>query len=244
MAFDISGETLSDLANGKLKLWTFTFSKAMDVQDTRKSWNNFLRNLRRAYPALCGLRVFELHEGCPVRDPDGCSHGLHVHVVTPQWWDVNRIRFFINNMRGNEWGRIHVKRVPGRTAYKYLMKYLKKRRPPCLKGWRLWASFGKWTKTRCCDLILDSFKARAWKYCNQKAGFKDLEWRERCIVARNFINWCYQMCHGVVWCGEIGGSVRIDWRGTQQEMDLEIDPKAHLAHIAGFQLLTTEFLNE
>jgi hypothetical protein len=86
---------------------------------------------------LQGLRVFELHE----------EHGLHVHVMTNQFVDVNVARQLA--MQAG-WGRVHVVRMASDHAG-YLAKYLSNDRPECLQQWRLWAGFGKrweWTKVK------------------------------------------------------------------------------------------------
>ena len=63
-------------------MWTFTFAAVLDVKATRKKWNHLLTLLKRRWPKLVGLRVFELHK----------NHGLHVHLVTNRWIDVNVAR--------------------------------------------------------------------------------------------------------------------------------------------------------
>lgn len=122
------------LGKQSLYMWTFTFKEALDVKDTRKRWNHLLTLLKAEFANLCGLRVFEVHE----------FHGLHVHLVTNRFLDVNKARLLAEQAG---WGRIHVKRIPIEHAG-YLAKYLSKERPPCLKRWRLWAGFGNWDWTR------------------------------------------------------------------------------------------------
>ena len=70
------------LGKEKLFMWTFTFATVLDVKATRKKWNYLLTLLKRRWPKLAGLRVFELHK----------NHGLHVHLVTNRWIDVNVAR--------------------------------------------------------------------------------------------------------------------------------------------------------
>jgi hypothetical protein len=82
------------LGKQQLFLWTFTFRELLGVKDTRKRWNHLLTLLLRTWPTLQGLRVFELHE----------SHGLHVHLITNQFIDVNRARDLATRAG---WGRIH-----------------------------------------------------------------------------------------------------------------------------------------
>src|SRR5438874_8375514 len=76
-AFLFASQTLG---KQRLYLWTFTFGELLAVKETRKRWNHLLTLLLREWPNLQGLRVFELHE----------EHGLHVHLVTNQFIDVNR----------------------------------------------------------------------------------------------------------------------------------------------------------
>src|SRR6266550_4518310 len=78
-AFLFASQTLG---KQRLYLWTFTFKELLAVKETRKRWNHLLTLLLRQWPNLQGLRVFELHQ----------EHGLHVHLVTNQFIDVNRAR--------------------------------------------------------------------------------------------------------------------------------------------------------
>jgi|GEM_PF-2153283 len=150
-AFLFASQTLG---KQQLFLWTFTFRELLGVKDTRKRWNHLLTLLLRAWPTLQGLRVFELHE----------SHGLHVHLVTNQFIDVNQARELA--IRAG-WGRIHVTRMPSEHAG-YLAKYLSKERPECLHRWRLWAGFGEgweWTKVK--DVIRETMFSRIYQACKE-----------------------------------------------------------------------------
>jgi hypothetical protein len=142
------------LGQQQLFLWTFTFKDVLAVKDTRKRWNHLLTLLLRTWPMLQGLRVFELHE----------EHGLHVHLLTNQFIDVNRARELAEQAG---WGRIHVKRLPSEHAG-YLAKYLSKERPECLKRWRLWAGFGagwEWTKVK--DVIRETLFSTIYRACKE-----------------------------------------------------------------------------
>src|SRR6266576_7221801 len=81
-AFLFASQTLG---KQQLYLWTFTFKELLAVKETRKRWNHLLTLLLRTWPQLQGLRVFELHE----------EHGLHVHLLTNQFIDVNRSLVFL-----------------------------------------------------------------------------------------------------------------------------------------------------
>src|SRR5258705_12523932 len=138
-------------------------------------WNYLLTLLLRTWPELQGLRVFELHQ----------EHGLHVHVVTNQFIDVNRARELA--MKAG-WGRIHVAQMPSEHVG-YLAKYLSKRRPECLYKWRLWAGFGKgwqWTKVK--DVIRESLFSLVYQACKQWKGWAGRgQFLERMDVVRSIL---------------------------------------------------------
>lgn len=125
-------------------LWTFTFKDALPPKVASKIWYLFMKRLCRAYPDLGGVRVFELHPGWR-QDGEERSHGIHVHMITSMFLDVNNIRELLNV----EIGRIHVVEAkdlsdPGRLAG-YLAKYVSKsfdERDGCMKRMRLWGVFG------------------------------------------------------------------------------------------------------
>ncbi len=108
-AFLFASQTLG---KQRLYLWSFTFKELLAVKGTRKRWNHLLTLLLREWPSLQGLRVFELHQ----------EHGLHVHLVTNQFIDVNRARELATQAG---WGRIHVTPMPSEHSG-YLAKYLSK----------------------------------------------------------------------------------------------------------------------
>ncbi len=150
-AFLFASRTLGEQ---QLFIWTFTFRDVLGVKDTRKRWNHLLTLLLRTWPKLQGLRVFELHR----------EHGLHVHLLTNQFIDVNQARQLAEQAR---WGRIHVARIPSAHAG-YLAKYLSKERPECLKRWRLWAGFGaswEWTKVK--DVIGKTLFSTIYRACKE-----------------------------------------------------------------------------
>ena len=49
------------LAKDRLFMWTFTFKELLGVKDTRKRWNRLLTAMKRTWPELQGIRVFEMH---------------------------------------------------------------------------------------------------------------------------------------------------------------------------------------
>jgi len=150
-AFLFASQTLG---KQQLYLWTFTFKELLPVRETRKRWNHLLTLLLRQWPNLQGLRVFELHQ----------EHGLHVHLVTNQFIDVNRARELATRAG---WGRIHVTPMPSEHSG-YLAKYLSKERPECLYGWRLWAGFGKgWEWTGVKDVVRETLFSRIYRACKE-----------------------------------------------------------------------------
>ncbi len=163
------------LGKQQLYLWTFTFKDLLGVKETRKRWNHLLTLLLRTWPDLQGLRVFELHE----------EHGLHVHLATNQFIDVNRARELALQ---SGWGRIHVTRMPCEHAA-YLAKYLSKERPACLHRWRLWAGFGKsweWTKVK--DIVRETLFSRVYAACKEWKGWRGKSgFFERMALARRIM---------------------------------------------------------
>jgi len=170
-AFHLSIDRLAK--RGRLYFWTFTFKEKLDLKDTRKRWNHLLTLMRREWPEACGLRVFELHE----------EHGLHVHLLTDNRIDVNRCRSLA--LRSG-WGRIHVERIPKEKAG-YLAKYLSKKRPNGLKGWRLWAAFGeKWEHSKVKNLEMQSLHSRVYRGLKEAfrwQGNRDFRERARIVAA-------------------------------------------------------------
>ena len=171
-AFLFASQTLG---KQRLYLWTFTFKELLAVKETRKRWNHLLTLLLREWPKLQGLRVFELHQ----------EHGLHVHLVTNQFIDVNRARKLAAQAG---WGRIHVTPMSSEHS-RYLAKYLSKERPECLFRWRLWAGFGKgweWTKVK--DLIRETLFSRIYQACKEWKGWTGRrDFRERMDLVRQMI---------------------------------------------------------
>lgn len=157
VAFQMSTERLAE--RGKLFFWTFTFPEKLDIVETRTRWNYLLTQMRRQWPAMCGLRVFEMHK----------THGLHVHLVTNTYIDVNIARKMAIKAG---WGRIFVDRMPAEKAG-YLGKYLSKERPPCFKRWRLWAGFGAdWNWTKVGGLEKNSAFCRMYRHFKTSYGWE------------------------------------------------------------------------
>jgi len=196
------------LGKEALYMWTFTFAEVLDIKATRKRWNHLITLIRQQWPKVAGLRVFELHE----------SHGLHVHLVTNRWIDVNVARQLAKQAG---WGRIHVMRIPAEQAG-YLAKYLSKERPPCLKGWRLWAGFGDWEWTRVKDVLFDSRFSRIYRACKDWLGWtgkKGFFERMRLVALLEF-----RSAVGG-WVDGLGPSGKPFWMSSHEELfgDLAVD---------------------
>ncbi len=104
-------------------LWTLTTPDVVDLTELSRRWRKLIWN--GFTPCV---RVFEKH-------PQG--HGYHVHFVTAERIDVNALRV---KTEAAGFGRIHVKRIPGRAA-QYVAKYLTKHRVTT-PGIRMWACVG------------------------------------------------------------------------------------------------------
>jgi hypothetical protein len=180
VAFLFASQTLG---KQRLYLWTFTFKELLAVKETRKRWNHLLTLLLREWPNVQGLRVFELHQ----------EHGLHVHLVTNRFIDVNRARELATEAG---WGRIHVTLMPSEHAG-YLSKYLSKQRAECLQHWRLWAGFGKgWQWTKVNDVIRETLFSRVYRECKAWKGwsgrqnfFERMEFVRRVLMLTIERNW-------------------------------------------------------
>jgi hypothetical protein len=205
-AFLFASQTLG---KQRLFLWTFTFRELLAVRETRKRWNHLLTLLLREWPSLQGLRVFELHQ----------EHGLHVHLVTNQFIDVNRARELATQAG---WGRIHVTPMPSEHSG-YLAKYLSKDRPECLYRWRLWAGFGKgWGWTRVKDVISETLFSRVYQACKEWKGwtgrgqfFERMDMVRRMMILTIEKGWsvgcgpedsAYGKCHDDFWIASLAHS--------------------------------------
>lgn len=172
-AFEFNAQ---EIASEPVYLWTFTFLEAMDVMDARKAWNVFLAVLRKHFPGIAGVRVFEMHK----------NHGLHVHVLTRRHLRVNDVRGVLARQRDRKIGRIHVVRADAKAG-EYLGKYLRKsRRPECLKSVRLWSVLDKkaFDHTRVADVSCESTFGTFWGACAKAFGWTGNKgfWHKRGMV--------------------------------------------------------------
>jgi hypothetical protein len=186
-AFLFSSDCIKPNKNGDVYLWTFTFKDVVDVAVGRKAWSGFLKKLRRMkrYLNFFGIRVFELHPGGKL-DPGG--HGLHIHVVTSCFLQINQVRALWKLFGG---GRVHVKPIPA-SRCGYLAKYLTKSgRSSCFKGARMWAAFGGCDHTKVKDVTIESNWTKTYALLKSTVRFvsgmtfSGLRWFERLRAVDN-----------------------------------------------------------
>jgi hypothetical protein len=129
-AFLFSAEMLAE-QSGWLYFWTFTWARRLELEEYRRTWNQFSTLLQRhSSPDFKGLRHWERH-------PRG--HGLHVHMLTNERIDVNLVRQL--TVRCGLGKVVHVRRGSLKDA-KYMSKYMTK--SGRIKGVRMWAALGHW----------------------------------------------------------------------------------------------------
>jgi len=178
--------TVERLTAGRLYLWTFTFCDVVAPEEVRTRWNRLLTYLRRSLPSWCGVRVYELHPG----RWGEFSHGLHIHVVTTRFQDIKVV---LRQGKLAGFGRINVKRIP-RARAGYVGKYLAKKRPAMLKGWRLWAAFGPTDRSKCRHWENCSMKSTLWRMGIASGRFRTLSFGEKAAIVSR---WHWEWAAGV-----------------------------------------------
>jgi hypothetical protein len=111
------------IKGGWAHLWTLTTPDEVDLKELSKRWRKLIWN--GFTPCV---RVFEKHPG---------GHGYHVHFVTAERLSVDELR---PKAEAAGFGRIHVRRIPGKKA-EYVAKYLTKQRATS-PGIRMWSCVG------------------------------------------------------------------------------------------------------
>ena len=174
----------------KVYLWTFTFEELALPKDAYIRWKRFTTRIKRFFPGLGGVRVFEWHpwRACVV-EKDGAltpmSHGIHIHLITNMFLPVDGVRILSDDC----FGRIHVIRcnditVPEKLSgylSKYLRKYMGHNCPKILKHARLWANWGSWDGTKVREVKETSCFKSFWKRLvyisenNLSCDFSELE---------------------------------------------------------------------
>jgi len=150
---------------GRPYFWTFTFREKHSEDEAFRLWSLFARSLNDygrtdgGKSTIYGLRVAEHHPG---------GHGLHFHVLLNRFIPIHAIR-----QRAEQFGFfwIDVRRCDGEsleTQRDYLAKYMTKtKRPPELKGRRLWAAIGSWEHTKVRDIEIESEYRAAYLLAKQ-----------------------------------------------------------------------------
>jgi hypothetical protein len=129
------------IKGGWAYLWTLTTPDVVDLKELSQRWRKLIWN--GFTPCV---RVFEKHPG---------GHGYHVHFVTAERIDVDAFR---PKAAAAGFGRIHVRRIPGKKA-EYVAKYLTKQRATS-PGIRMWAYVG-FEGCKAKDVIIES---KEWDY--------------------------------------------------------------------------------
>jgi hypothetical protein len=181
MACEFSLDKLASSLTGgaRVRMWTFTMPGLYKPKETAKAWVSLRKELQRVL-GFWGIRVYELHPG---------GHGLHVHLVTSGWFNVNAVRVIVERLG---WGRVNVRLMNGGISY--VAKYLHKAsRSGVLKGLRLWDIVGQklapFIRTRIKDVESDTTVGRAYrslfdKFFHESLGLEGIPLRE----------WCFSLC--------------------------------------------------
>jgi hypothetical protein len=140
----------------KCYLWTFTSTVELRPDQVSSWWNVLAMRMKRMLsPKIgptrwLGIRVYEIHPG---------GHGVHVHVITPMYWDAKAVWRCV----GHDFGRVDVQSRPWPPAKgaayitAYLGKYRFRTAHRLPKRTRVWASFGPVPgKRRCIDVEVRS----------------------------------------------------------------------------------------
>ncbi len=153
--------------------WTFTLTKGMPDWWYGRTWLHFLRAVEHHIDGnVSGVRVIEPHK----------VHGLHYHALVNRRLSVHFLRR-IGKRYG--FGRIHVKHADS-GAIAYLAKYLTKqftKEHRLHTGVRRWSSFGATSKSRVCDIEVDSPMARRARSFREAYG-RPMKFREFCALKR------------------------------------------------------------
>lgn len=182
VAADLS---LTELVKGQpfCFLWTFTFEEHTSARDAGKAWHRFTTYCKRNKIALKGLKVYEKHLG---------GHGIHIHMITPNYYRVVDIRPLAI---AAGFGRIHAKRISSSRAT-YVLKYVRKGLRKGIEGMsgvRKWSVFGdarEWA-TRKKDITVDTIFTRCWHWlARHNAQFKSLPYFSK-----------LELVNGTVWQG-------------------------------------------
>ena len=154
-AFLFASQTLG---KQRLYLWTFTFKEVLAVKETRKRWNSLADSPAAGLAAAARSASFRTHE----------EHGLHVHLVTNQFIDVNRARELATQPAGAAFMSRQCRANMPDTSRSI---FRRNGRNVCFDG-DLWAGFGKgweWTKVK--DVIRETLFSRIYRACKEWKGW-------------------------------------------------------------------------
>lgn len=137
--------TIESMLAGKRRcyLWTLTTPDVCSLAEVVSRFASMWDSLRKRYPRLTVVRVFERHPG---------GHGWHVHFVCASHLWVGWVRRYAERAG---FGRINAKRIRADRA-SYVAKYLNKGyREPEARGRRLWEVCGRAQATFDCTRVGD-----------------------------------------------------------------------------------------
>lgn len=147
-------ETLE--SEGRLYFWTLTTpDEVHDPKEISYRWNKLCTRLRKEYPGLKGLRVYEYHPG---------GHGIHIHMVVNQYLPAARMWRLA---AASGFGRVDVQqwRSGAEDAAAYLTKYITKSKSEEWDGTRVYGTFGwKGSQTRQRDIEVTTPFGTIWRH--------------------------------------------------------------------------------
>ena len=154
-------------------LWTLTTPDGVDLKELSRRWRKLICN--GFTPCV---RVFEWHPG---------GHGYHIHFVTALRIDVETLR---PKAEAAGFGRIHVRRLPGKKAT-YVAKYLTKYRSNS-PGVRLWACVG-FQGVKIKDVIIENEEWEEIKMVMKQypapAGYDFYAKRDQAVKRHQWLLW-------------------------------------------------------
>ncbi len=161
-AFKQSAQTLAE-GHKSLYMWTITSKKTLEPKQFTKLMHTVFDKLKRQYPDVPFLRVWEWHPGTTINGEE-MSHGLHCHLISTRFMHVLQVRTMIQTIKtklGTNLLQCNVVKVPAKKGINYLSKYLVKgEKPECLKNMRMWGAINFDGKSKVSDMERKSF--RSW----------------------------------------------------------------------------------
>lgn len=197
MAYNFTCSKLWENYQGKLYMWTFTFTETMCDWYYSRCWSRFITDLQNYYGGqLKGLKVIEAH----------VSHGLHYHCIINKRMSVHLVRRI-----GKKYGigRNHVSRVTDQNAFQYLAKYLKKETGELQMNISRWGTIGTFRGIRVKDVVVESNLTRNYQAIKPYVG--QLKYWEFQLLKE------YTKCFGVVPVKLIRQTIQTIFKGELEQ---------------------------